>query len=404
MLLNASALKSAVQQNQTDALLSFQQRLFSLWFNSFIYNQIWEDPAVDLKALALNSESRLLTIASGGCNVLNYLVEQPAHITAIDLNPYHLALTRLKIAAFKHLPDHQHFYEFFGYADKKTNLEHYKNYVQPHLTPDLLDFWQGRNIWGRKRISMFQDGLYRHTRFGYFMRFLHWIARQTNYQPNKILTAHSLYEQQAIFKQHIKPFFDNRLVKLLGKLPISVFSLGIPPQQYQAMRAEGNLIQQYCERVERLACQFPIKDNYFAWQAFSHSYDHEKRQAIPAYLKAEHYNTIKQQLAKVDTQFGSIIDFLKQQPNHSYDRFIFLDAQDWMNDVTLTSLWTELARVAKPNSRIIFRTAAAESPLSQALPPALQASFKYEAEQSLALFKQDRSAIYGGFHLYIKEN
>lgn len=140
MSLNANALKSAVHQNQTDALLSFQQRLFSLWFNSFIYNQIWEDPAVDLKALALNSESRLLTIASGGCNVLNYLVEQPAHITAIDLNPYHLALTRLKIAAFKHLPDHQHFYEFFGYADKKTNLEHYKNYVQPHLAPDLLDF------------------------------------------------------------------------------------------------------------------------------------------------------------------------------------------------------------------------------------------------------------------------
>ena len=81
-----------------------------------------------------------------------------------------------------------------------------------------------------------------------------------------------------------------------------------------------------------------------------------------------------------------------------------MDAQDWMNTATLTSLWTELARVAQPNSRIIFRTAAAESPLSQALPPALQASFKYEAEQSLALFKQDSSAIYGGFHLYIKEN
>ena len=61
---------------------------------------------------------------------------------AFDLNPYHLALTRLKIAAFKHLPDHQHFYEFFGYADKKANLEHYKNYVHSQIIAmTVLFFW-----------------------------------------------------------------------------------------------------------------------------------------------------------------------------------------------------------------------------------------------------------------------
>ena len=183
---------------------------------------------------------------------------------------------------------------------------------------------------------------------------------------------------------------------------MSVFSLGIPPQQYKAMQAQGNLIGQYCERVERLACQFPIQDNYFAWQGFSHSYDHSKRQAVPAYLKAQNYDTIRQQLGKVDTHLGSMIEFLKQQPAHSYDRFVFLDAQDWMTDAVLTELWTEVARVGKPGTRIIFRTAAAESPLETALPSALRAQFIYEAETSQQLFQQDRSAIYGGFHLYRK--
>lgn len=398
----SEALRDAVHQHAPTSLMGMQQRLFSFWFNSFIYNQIWEDPAVDLQALQVTPESRILTIASGGCNALNYLTASPAHITAIDLNPYHMSLTRLKLAAMKHLPDHASFYDFFGYADRDNNVELYNKHIQPHLEEELESFWQGRNILGQKRIHMFRDGLYRHTRFGYFMRFLHWIARRTNYHPDKLLSANSLYEQQAIFSQHIAPFFDNRLVKFVGKLPISVFSLGIPPQQYKAMKEQGNLIEQYRERVERIACQFPIQTNYFAWQGFSHSYDHDKRQAIPDYLKAEHYDTIRSQLGKVDTHLGSMIDFLEQQPPHNYDRFVFLDAQDWMTDDVLTRLWTQVARVGKPGTRIIFRTAAAESPLETALPAELRSQFVYEAETSAQLFQQDRSAIYGGFHLYRK--
>lgn len=398
----SDAMRDAVHQHAPTSLMGMQQRLFSFWFNSFIYNQIWEDPTVDMQALQLTSESRVLTIASGGCNVLNYLTASPAHITAIDLNPYHLSLTRLKLVAMKYLPDHATFYDFFGYADRATNPAHYEQYIRPHLDAELDGFWQGRSILGQKRIHMFRDGLYRQTRFGYFMRFLHWIARRTNYHPEKLLTATSLYEQKAIFSQHIAPFFDNKLVKFLGKLPMSVFSLGIPPQQYKAMKEQGNLIEQYRERVERLACDTPIQNNYFAWQGFSHSYDHEKRQAIPDYLKAENYDAIHSQLGKVDTHLGSMIDFLEQQAPHSYDRFVFLDAQDWMTDEVLTQLWTQVARVGKPGTRIIFRTAAAESPLESALPAELRSQFVYEAEFSAELFQQDRSAIYGGFHLYRK--
>ncbi|MFN3785599.1 MAG: DUF3419 family protein, partial [Thiothrix sp.] len=310
------------------------------------------------------------------------------------------SLTRLKLAAMKHLPDHASFYDFFGHADRARNIELYNKYIQPHLEENLARFWQGRNILGQKRIHMFRDGLYRHTRFGYFMRFLHWLARQTHYQPQRILTVSNLQAQKAIFDAEIAPFFDNRLVKFLGKLPMSVFSLGIPPQQYKAMKAQGNLLEQYRERVERIACQFPIQTNYFAWQGFSHSYDHAQRQALPDYLKAEHYEMIKGQLGKVDTRLGSMIDFLEQQAPHSYDRFVFLDAQDWMTDAVLTRLWIQVARVGKPGTRIIFRTAAAASPLETALPAELRNQFVYEQELSAHLFQQDRSAIYGGFHLY----
>lgn len=67
-------------------------------FDAFVYNQIWEDPRVDLQALQPDENSRILTISSGGCNALNYLIENPASITAIDLNRHHIFLLRLKAA------------------------------------------------------------------------------------------------------------------------------------------------------------------------------------------------------------------------------------------------------------------------------------------------------------------
>ena len=97
------------------------ERLFTLMFKGFVYNQIWEDPAVDIEALRLGPQHRLITIASGGCNVLNYLAAGPQRIIAVDLNPNHIALTRLKLQALQHLADHDSFFRFFGIAKDKAN-------------------------------------------------------------------------------------------------------------------------------------------------------------------------------------------------------------------------------------------------------------------------------------------
>lgn len=401
MSIASTQLKMAVHQHPITSIQGIQQRFFSQWFSGFVYNQIWEDPVVDLEALALEPTSQVLTISSAGCNVLNYLLKKPARIVAIDLNPYHLALTRLKLRAAQYLPHHDLFYAWFGYGHHANVMQDYQDYIQPHLTPEEDAIWyQARFGMGAPRLTYFRQGLYQQTRFGYFMRFLHDLARQAGFSPQLLLQAQSLEEQKAIFNQQMAPFFEQGIVKTLGQLPFSVFSLGIPPQQYRAMKAQGNLIAQYRQRVQRLACQFPIADNYFAWQAFSLSYDHQFKKAVPDYLKAENFLTIRQHAHQVETHLTSLIDYLAVQPERSFDRFVFLDAQDWMSSSVLNQLWQQILRVGRPGSRIIFRTAAADSPLEAALNPALMAQFEYHAETSARLFQRDRSAIYGGFHLY----
>src|SRR3974390_1303994 len=96
--------------------------LFTLAFKGLVYPQIWEDPAVDMEALAITPESRVVTIASGGCNELSYLTADPPHIAAVDLPLAHVALNRLKLTAAQRLPTWQAFYRFFGEADAEANV------------------------------------------------------------------------------------------------------------------------------------------------------------------------------------------------------------------------------------------------------------------------------------------
>ena len=398
---SSNLVKTAVHQNPLMSRQGIMQRMFSYWFDGFVYNQIWEDPRVDLEALKVDETSEILTISSGGCNILNYLLAKPKRIVAVDLNRYHMYLTRLKLNALQRVPSYEQFYDFFGYANRPSNLAIYERYIRKYLDEPTQQFWEEKRI-GGQRIQYFADGFYKYARFGYYMRLLHKISQMTRYQPERIIEAQTLAEQEQIFAEEIAPFFDYWLVKGVGNKSMAVFSLGIPPQQYKYMKEEsdGQLVNLYRDRVRRLACQFPIQDNYFAWQGFTLHYDHEHRQAVPDYLKAAHYETLKSNLYRVETHIASLIEYLKQQPEESLDRFVLLDSQDWMTAEVMTDLWTQIARVGKPGTRIIFRTASPESPIETALPPDLRARFNYEEAQSKAWFQQDRSAIYGGFHVY----
>ncbi len=114
------------------------------------------------------------------------------------------------------------------------------------------------------------------------------------------------------------------------------------------------------QRVEKLACDFPINANYFAWQAFARSYDVENREAVPAYLRREVYDIIRTRTNQVEVHHASLTDFLKSQAPNSLHRYVLLDAQDWMTPDVLAALWREIDRTADTrDARVIFRTAGA---------------------------------------------
>jgi S-adenosylmethionine-diacylglycerol 3-amino-3-carboxypropyl transferase len=399
----------AVRNEKTTSKQGILQKLFAVWFDAFVYNQIWEDPRVDLQALRLDEKSRVLTISSGGCNALNYLVENPESITAVDLNRHHIYLLNLKIAALKFLPAFEDFFAFFGYGKSEQNVENYQKFIAPNLDDETRGFWESNSFIGkishRKRIDFFRKGgLYEHSRNGYFLRFFHKFSRLLGCKPEELLKAQTPAEQEKLYEKYIAPFFDSFVIKTIGKMPVTMFGLGIPPQQYDELKKDltggGSVIDVYKERAKRLAVEYPIYENYFAWQAFARKYDTENRRAVPEYLKKENYAGLKKNAGKLRTGIGSITDEIRRQPVNAFNRFVFLDAQDWMNSAAMTDLWSTIAEKGEKNSRIIFRTAGASSPVETNLPADLRAKFVYEEDFSRELFRQDRASIYGGFHLY----
>lgn len=397
-------LKNAVRRHRALSREGLLERLFERLFHGLVYTQIWEDPEIDLEALALAPDSRVVAIASGGCNILSYLIADPVRITALDLSLAHVALNRLKLVAASRLPSWEAFYRFFGAADDEANLAAYRRLLRPHLDAQSRAYWDGRSLQqlGRQRISIFARNAYRHGVLGRFIGLGHAMARLYGVDLREVLSAKSLDEQRQFFETVLAPLLDKRAVRWATANPLSLYGLGIPPAQCAALAGDSDLRGVLRARLERLACGFSVDQNYFAWQAFGRSYAADASGPLPPYLRREHFDAVRTRVDRVEVLNRSVTEYLAGRPDACVDRYVLLDAQDWMTDAQLNALWAEITRTAARAARVIFRTAAEPSLLPRRLDAALLGRWRYEAEMSRALTARDRSAIYGGFHLYIR--
>jgi S-adenosylmethionine-diacylglycerol 3-amino-3-carboxypropyl transferase len=397
-----AGLKAAVHRAKPLSRAGVLERMFTFAFSKLVYPQIWEDPVVDMRALGIGPGCEVIAIASGGCNVLSYLTANPAGVTAVDLNGAHIALGRLKICALQNLADYETFFRFFGRADARTNIGVYDRQLRDKLDPASRAYWDQRQASGRRRIGVFARNVYRHGVLGHCLGAGHTLARLHGLDPSIVLKARTIEEQRALYEQRLAPIFEKPLVRWLMKQPASLYGLGIPPAQYKALAADSpnGIAEVLSQRLERLACGFELADNYFAWQAFGRRYAPGPNPSLPPYLQKANFEAVRSRCDRVRYVQRSFTDILRDSPPASFDRYALLDAQDWMSDADLAALWTLITRTARPGARVIFRTAADERLLPGRVPEGLLSRWTYESEQSREFGRQDRSSIYGAFHLY----
>jgi S-adenosylmethionine-diacylglycerol 3-amino-3-carboxypropyl transferase len=397
-----AGLGAAVHRHRPLSRAGVLERLFTMAFRGLVYPQIWEDPVVDMAALDLKPDDRVIAIASGGCNVLSYLTANPKEIVAVDLNGAHVALGKLKLCALRFLPDYASFRRFFAEADSTENVATYDALLKGRLDPTSRAYWGGRTAAGRRRIQLFARNFYRYGLLGRFIAAGHMLARLQGVDPAKMLEARTQAEQRVLFERHLAPIFERKWIRWMMRQPASLYGLGIPPAQYRALSNDlpGGIGDVLRQRLERLACDFDLKTNYFAWQAFGRRYAPGPQASLPPYLQSENFETLRARVDRIDFRQTSITALLADSPAQSFDCYVLLDAQDWMSDSDLNALWTQVTRTAKPGARVIFRTAADERLLPGRVSPDMLKAWRYDEERSRALGAADRSSIYGAFHLY----
>jgi S-adenosylmethionine-diacylglycerol 3-amino-3-carboxypropyl transferase len=158
------------------------------------------------------------------------------------------------------------------------------------------------------------------------------------------------------------------------------------------------------QRLERLVCGFPLRENYFAWQAFGRRYAPGASGPLPPYLDEGNFAQLRANAASASVNQISLTDAINAMPVRSADRFVLLDAQDWMNDSQLNELWRAITHAAAPAARVIFRTAGTQTILPGRVDTEVLHQWRYLETRSRELGSRDRSSIYGGFHIYERAN
>src|SRR5271165_1747451 len=135
----SGTLKTRLKRRAHDALFA------RVHGSTLIYNTCWEDPRLDRQMLALRPDSRVVMITSAGCNALDYLLDDPAEIFAVDVNPRQNALLQLKIALIEH-GDHSELFRLFG-EGARPGFRNFLGRLAHRLHPYAKKFWETKHYY-----------------------------------------------------------------------------------------------------------------------------------------------------------------------------------------------------------------------------------------------------------------
>ncbi len=363
--------------------------------NRLIYNTCWEDPRIDRKLLNLGPESSVVVITSAGCNVLDYLLDGPEAIYAVDVNFRQNALLCLKIALIQH-GDHNLLFSLFGNG-RAPAYRHIYYAVRPKLPGWAQEYWDAK-------IDYFRPGGVRKSFYwrgaaGDFAWLLHTLLlglKRLGRSVQAMLQARTLEEQITIYRQ-IEPHLFRRGLTWLLRQPAALAFVGVPNPQIQLIEDHypGGLAHYIQKNLERVFTTIPCRDNYFWWVYLTGSYTTD---CCPGYLLPENLPILQKYIHRVTVHTATVTQFLQKSPG-KYSHFVLLDHQDWLawhdTDLLLEE-WHEIFQNSRRGAKILLRSA---GPDLRFLPETVTSRLQFFPELTQPLHEQDRVGTYGSFHL-----
>ena len=366
--------------------------------NNLVYNTCWEDPRCDRELMDFDDDSEIVMITSAGCNALDYLIDQPASINCIDVNPRQNALLQLKLAFFKYT-SFEDLFEAFGTGKHHNFPKLYKEHLRPNLPAYAQDYWD-------THLQYFNGRGVRKTFYHYgtsgtfaWMASRYMKANRKLYKRVQHLFAAKNLQEQAQYYYELEERMLNNMVEWLVNRHLAMCLVGVPRSQQELFvdKYERGALGFIQECLRKVFTERSIQDNYF-WRLYM--YGSYTKECCPSYLEEDKFELIQKKAANIHVHNNTIAGFLKENPG-KYSHFILLDHQDWLaaNDHdALEEEWRLILENSKPGTRILLRSAASEVDF---FPDFVLNAVKFEQEKTKSTHEQDRVGTYASVYMLI---
>lgn len=393
--------------------MSLQEHISGRWFqhihsNNLVYNASWEDPRLDRAALEISPDDSIVVITSAGCNVLDYALQRPRRIFAVDMNYRQNALLELKMAGIRNL-DYATFFELFGRGRLADFNGVYGRTLRPLLSLPARRFWDDHRYFftdeGRRR------SFYFHGTTGYFA----WLVNvYLNRRPalregvNAILEAPSVDHQRTMYYDSLQGPFWNRFIRWAVGRDATLALLGVPSAQRRQVESNyhGGIARFIEDAIESVFASLPLGDNYF-WRVYlTGEYTPE---CCPEYLKEENFNALKGGLLDAISIHTSTIQGFLGRHRGGITRFVLLDHMDWLaahRQQALVDEWQAIVDRAAPGARVLFRSGGTRVEYVDPIEVTIRGKTRrvgellaYDHDLAESLHGQDRVHTYGSMYV-----
>ena len=313
-------------------------------FSGIRYAQCWEDADVLVDGLDVQPGDVCLSICSAGDNTLALLTRDPSRVIAVDLSPAQLACLKLRIAGYRAL-EHGEFLELIGSRPSARRSQLYRRCRDAGgLDQAARTFWDAHP-------QAIEQGIGAHGKFeSYFRifrrRVLPWVHSRSRVDA---LLAPKGAEQRRAFYDRVwdtirwrtmfRVFFSRRVMATLGR----------DPEFFKYV--EGSVGERILARCRHALRELDPGENPYIHWILRETHG----TALPLALRAEHFETIRTRVDRVQAHLGSIESWLDQDDGATrFDRFNLSDIFEYMSEASTETLLRRLVGVSNPGARLLY--------------------------------------------------
>ena len=343
-----------------------------------MFTQSWEDPACDIAALRPQPGETMFAVTSGGDNVLEFLLCDPARLIAVDLNPTQTYLLELKMAAFREI-SYEEMLHLLGVRSTQTSRELYDQ-LKNALTDEARAYWSAN-------LSLLDKGLLTRGGFERYFALLRRILKVVVGRKRMEMLFDLTPDQQREFYERE---WKTRRYELFLRVICSkwVLSKRLDPSWFEHAQVDS-FGQHFTGMANHVFAELPARSNYFLAQILLGRYVDEEQ--LPKYLRSENFSIIRDRLDRIEIRTQDVGDALADLSDQSIDTFALSNVFEYSSPELFERSKRSLARVAKPGARLSLRNLLAPRILSD------DPTFVVDRELSKHLQKADRGFIYSRF-------